>query len=407
MANSALFIASRLSVRKGARFTRAVGRLAQVSAGLGAALMVCAFCILEGFRVEVRERIFSFGGHALVQKITGVQGEDDWVSTNTDFFRKAQKRQLPGIRHVQGIVFKPVLARAPQQAEGLLLKGVSADFDTAAFRLNMIAGRMPTAVGPDPNRMPICLSDRLARRLQLGVDSSFMLFFLQEPPKLRKAVVCGIYQTGLEEYDDAIALTQAAPLQELAGRGDSLFTGIEVFADNFDALPTAIESAEGTLDYRSQIIPATDLQVQIFDWLDVIGRNVQVMLVLICVVACFNTAGTLLIFLLEKMRAIGLLLALGATPGTIRRVFWLLGLRLAGVGIFWGNVAGVVLCLFQQFTQLIPLDQENYYVSHVPIAWNFSNLLWMNLALLGSLGLVLLIPAWRAGKISPVNAMRE
>lgn len=407
MANSALFIASRLSVRKGARFTRAVGRLAQISAGLGAALMVCAFCILEGFRVEVRERIFSFGGHALVQKITGVQGDDDWVSTNTDFFRKAQKRQLPGIRHVQGIVLKPVLARAPQQAEGLLLKGVSADFDTAAFRLNMIAGRMPTAVGPDSNRMPICLSDRLARRLQLGVDSSFMLFFLQEPPKLRKAVVCGIYQTGLEEYDDAIALTQAAPLQELAGRRDSLYTGIEVFADNFDALPQAIESAEGTLDYRSQIIPATDLQVQIFDWLDVIGRNVQVMLVLICVVACFNTAGTLLIFLLEKMRAIGLLLALGATPGTIRRLFWLLGLRLAGVGIFWGNVAGIVLCLFQQFTHLIPLDQENYYVSHVPIAWNFGNLLWMNLALLGSLGLVLLIPAWRAGKISPVNAMRE
>jgi lipoprotein-releasing system permease protein len=107
------------------------------------------------------------------------------------------------------------------------------------------------------------------------------------------------------------------------------------------------------------------------------------------------------------MRAIGLLLALGATPRTIRRVFWLLGLRLAGVGIFWGNIAGVGICLLQQYTHILPLDQENYYVNHVPIAWNFPNLLFMNVALLGSLALVLLIPAWRAGKISPVRAMRE
>ena len=91
----------------------------------------------------------------------------------------------------------------------------------------------------------------------------------------------------------------------------------------------------------------------------------------------------------------------------VRRVFWLLGLRLAGVGILWGNVVGVGLCLIQQYTHAVPLDQENYYVPHVPIAWNIPNLLYMNLALMGSLGLVLLIPAWRAGKISPVQAMRE
>jgi lipoprotein-releasing system permease protein len=369
--------------------------------------MVCAFCILEGFRVEVRERIFSFGGHAIVQKITGVQGDADWVSSKTPFYRQGQAGVLPGIRHVQGFIYKPALARAPKQAEGIVLKGVDLAFDTANFRLNLIAGTFPTSARLDSTTMPVCLSERLAKRLELGIDSTLTLFFLQDPPKLRKAVICGIYRTGLEEYDDAIGLTNAAPLQQLAGRGDSLYNGFEVFATKYDALPVALESGRLSLPYDQQMIPATDLQVQIFDWLDVIGRNVQIMLILICVVACFNTAGTLLIFLLEKMRAIGLLLALGATPRTIRRVFWLLGLRLAGVGIFWGNIAGVGICLLQQHTHILPLDQENYYVNHVPIAWNFPNLLFMNVALLGSLALVLLIPAWRAGKISPVRAMRE
>ena len=135
--------------------------------------MVCAFCILEGFRVEVRERIFSFGGHAMVQKISGVQGEDDWVSAErTPFYRQARAGKLPGIRRVQGFVLKPALARSPNQAEGILLKGVNADFDSAAFRHNMLAGRMPTAVPPDSDRIPVCLSDRVAKRLEVGLDSS-------------------------------------------------------------------------------------------------------------------------------------------------------------------------------------------------------------------------------------------
>ena len=405
--NSSLFIARRLSVQQGARFTRAVGKLAQISAALGAALMVCAFGVLEGFRVEVRERIFSFGGHALVQKITTVRDQADWVSSRGKFYQQAKAGQVPGVRHVQGFVYKPALARATKQAEGLLLKGLDPRVDTAAFKMNLVAGCLPGQAKTDSNTLPLCLSEKLAQKLGMGLDSTTLLYFLQEPPKIRKGFVCGIYRTGLEEYDEAIALTTAGRLQQLAGVGDSLYNGFEVFATHYDALPQTLESIQGLLPFDQQVIPATELQVQIFDWLDVIGRNVQIMLVLICVVACFNTAGTLLIFLLEKMRAIGLLLALGATPGTMRRVFWLLGLRLAGVGILWGNVVGVLVCLVQQYTHLLPLDQENYYVDHVPIGWNFTNLLLMNMALLGSLAIALLVPAWRAGKISPVEAMKE
>jgi lipoprotein-releasing system permease protein len=384
-----------------------VGKLAQISAALGAALMVCAFGVLEGFRVEVRERIFSFGGHALVQKITTVRDQADWVSSRGKFYQQAKAGQVPGVRHVQGFVYKPALARATKQAEGLLLKGLDPRVDTAAFKMNLVAGCLPGQAKTDSNTLPLCLSEKLAQKLGMGLDSTTLLYFLQEPPKIRKGFVCGIYRTGLEEYDEAIALTTAGRLQQLAGVGDSLYNGFEVFATHYDALPQTLESIQGLLPFDQQVIPATELQVQIFDWLDVIGRNVQIMLVLICVVACFNTAGTLLIFLLEKMRAIGLLLALGATPGTMRRVFWLLGLRLAGVGILWGNVVGVLVCLVQQYTHLLPLDQENYYVDHVPIGWNFTNLLLMNMALLGSLAIALLVPAWRAGKISPVEAMKE
>lgn len=407
MAGSSLFIARKLSVQQGAQFTRAVGRLAQTSAALGAGLMVCAFCILEGFRVEVRERIFSFAGHAVVQKITAVRDQTDWVSSNGKLYQQALTGKVPGVRHIQGFVYKPALARGTMQAEGLLLKGLDNRVDTAAFLKNLVAGTMPGKARVDANTLPLCISEKLANRLQLGVDSTTVLYFLQEPPKIRKGYVCGIYRTGLEEYDDAIALTTASRLQNLAGVGDTMYNGFEVFVKDYTILPATLEKIRTFLPFDQQAVPATELQVQIFDWLDVIGRNVQIMLVLICVVACFNTAGTLLIFLLEKMRAIGLLMALGATPGTLRRIFWLLGLRLAGVGIFWGNVAGIAFCLLQQATHLLPLDQENYYVDHVPIGWNIANLIYMNLALLGSLGLALLIPAWRAGKISPVQAMAE
>jgi lipoprotein-releasing system permease protein len=148
------------------------------------------------------------------------------------------------------------------------------------------------------------------------------------------------------------------------------------------------------------------VQAQLFEWLDVIGRNVLVMFVLVAMVAGFNMAATLLIMVVERRKMVGVLKAMGADNGLIRQIFIRNGLRIMFQGMMWGNGIGLLLAFLQDQFELIPLDAENYYLSTVPIAWDWISIIGINLGVLFLSWMVILIPVRMVNRIQPAEAVK-
>jgi lipoprotein-releasing system permease protein len=154
------------------------------------------------------------------------------------------------------------------------------------------------------------------------------------------------------------------------------------------------------------ITPVTQRFAQIFDWLQVIGRNVEILTILIIIVACFNMASTLLLMVLERSPMVGILKTIGANNLQVRNIFLLTGIRILLQGMLIGNAIGFLLAWLQWQFQIIPLDPENYYMSFVPIAWPWTDFLVINLITLTITALSLVLPLVVVNRISPVKAMK-
>ena len=150
----------------------------------------------------------------------------------------------------------------------------------------------------------------------------------------------------------------------------------------------------------------SDRYAQIFDWLKLLHRNVVIFLGLILVVASFNMISILLILIMERTQMIGTFKALGADGQLLRRVFMFNGIRLVLRGLLWGNGIGIGLCWLQQQFKLIPLDPANYYMSHVPIQFDFQVILLINLLSIFLITITLFVPLGVISRIRPIVAIR-
>jgi lipoprotein-releasing system permease protein len=151
---------------------------------------------------------------------------------------------------------------------------------------------------------------------------------------------------------------------------------------------------------------AKQLYPQIFDWLGLQDMNVIIILTLMIVVAAINMISTLLILILERTNMIGILKALGAKNASIRKIFLYTSANLIGKGLLWGNIFAIGLCLLQQKFGIIKLQQDQYYLSTVPIHLTFLSIVLLDAGTLIVCFLMLIIPSYIITKISPVKAIR-
>ncbi len=223
---------------------------------------------------------------------------------------------------------------------------------------------------------------------------------------MRRLTVCGIYETGMEEFDEAIILSDIALLQRLNDWSAAEVGGYEIFLKDFTKLEEVQGKVYNQMEYYMKVVPVTEKYIQIFEWLSLMNQNVTIFLALILFVACFNMVSIVLILIMERTQMIGLMKALGARDRQLRQIFIYSGMRLIGEGMLWGNVIGIGFCTLQYFLKLIPLDQEAYYMSYVPIEWDFPLILLLNGAIFILIAIVLLIPTAIISRIQPVKALR-
>lgn len=394
------FLAARLKNQGPGSFSSTVIRISRISIALGVAILFVSVVIYAGFEREIQTRMFSIGGHiSLRQLTTGSLYEEVPLSTRDPFLDRLRK--LPEVHKIQSFAFKPALMSNQKEVTGVVLKGIGPDFYLRAFEANLL-GSDKALPGPGD----IWLSETMSRQLEAGIGDELILFFLQDPPRYRKVRIRNLYKTGLEDADQHLAMVSLGLLQELNGWSDRQAGGFEVFVRDFQRFGPALRQVVEAMPYNLGAEPVTHSQAQLFEWLEVIGRNVLILFVLISMVAGFNMAATLLIMVVERRRMVGILKALGAGNSLIRLVFVRNGIRVVVQGLFWGNAIGLIFALVQDRFRLIPLDPANYYLSSVPIAWDWSGLLLINIGVLLITGLVLWIPVQMVNRFRPSEAVR-
>ncbi|WP_245539616.1 ABC transporter permease [Pontibacter roseus] len=378
-------------------------KIAIISIAAGIAIMIVSFAILEGFRNEIRDKIFSFGAHLQISKYdTNNSFEGAPISTATGI---NSTEDIPGIAHIQSFARKTAIIKTDEEVLGVVVKGVDKGYDLSAMQQNLDEGKL-IGFNDTASSMDVMLSRRIADKLRLKVGDEAIFYFIQNPPRARKLKVSGVFNTGLEEFDEVFVIGDLQLVRELNNWPDTLVGGVEILLKDFEQIDLVADQVFDQMNYDLQLEKITDRHAQLFDWLQLLRKNVVIFLVLIIFVATFNMVSTVFIMIIERINMIGVLKAVGATDAQIRQIFYFRGLSLTLKGMFWGNLIGLGFCVIQYYFEIIPLDPENYYMDTVPISWNFGIIVILNVITLLMTMLAILIPAAMVARIKPVRAIK-
>jgi len=402
--NLSYFIAKRISFKRTGGFTGTIHGIAVTSVAIGLFISLLSFMILGGFQNEISNKIFSFTGHYQAMKfMSGNAFEETPTSISSDFYLNWDKNF--NIKHVQVIAHKPGLLKGEDDVEGVLMKGVDKGFDTLNFKNSIIEGRF-IHFSDSSAANEIILSKKIANKLQLAVGEKVIMYFVQEPPRFRRLEIVGLYETYLENFDDKIVIGDIQTIRNLNAWEDDQVGGFEIFIKESEQIDALEESLYQYLPFDLKLIKSTDKYQEIFDWLKLLNNNVYIFLGLILFVAAFNMVSILFILIMERTQMIGILKALGSKNSQIRQIFFWNGIRIISKGMWIGNAIALSLGFLQDRYHLIPLDPENYYMSFVPIAWNWPVFIGMNLTVLVITTLVLLLPALVISNIQPIKSIK-
>jgi lipoprotein-releasing system permease protein len=403
--NLSYFIAKRISFKRTGGFTGTIHRIAVASIAIGLTIMLISFMILGGFQSVISEKVFSFTGHYQVHRFVLSKSLEDSPTSKNSFFY-SQYPNYDFIRHVQVYANKPGLLKGDEEVEGVIMKGIGPDFDSLSFAGSLVRGRFIQFDEEGGTSNEVVMSTKVANKLLLDVGDRVTMYFVQDPPRFRRLEIVGLYETFLEDFDDKILLGDIQTIRVLNDWEEDEVGGFEVFVEDRSKIDQYAVQLYDLLDYDLRLVKATDKYLQIFDWLELLNNNVYVFLGLILFVASFNMVSILFILIMERTQMIGILKALGATNKQIRKIFIWNGLRIIGRGMVIGNVLGLAFGFLQEKTKLIRLDPENYYMSFVPIYWDWPVFIGLNILILIISASVLFIPAMIISNVSPIKSIK-
>ncbi|MCQ2331023.1 MAG: ABC transporter permease [Paludibacteraceae bacterium] len=384
------------------RASRPAVRVALLGMIIGVAVMILTFCIVVGFKRTITNKIAGFGAHIQVTNYENNNTFELSPVTVTDSLIAALET-LPHVRQANRFLTKPGVLKTDDSFHGVVVKGTSYwDY----FADNMVQGTVPQ----EPQQ--VLVSAAVASWMRLGVDSSFYCYFVGDNLRVRKFTVSGIYETGFMEFDELFIIGQERVIRQLNHWSDSLSSGVEILVDDLDYLDEAADyvyfATVNNAQEDSQILytqTVKQLNPQIFSWLDLLDMNVVVIIILMLCVSGFNIVSGLIILILDSIRLIGTLKALGANNRFVRRVFITQSALLIGKGVLWGDIIGLGLAAIQYFTHVLPLDASTYFVSYVPIAFPWLAFLLLNIGTVIITLLILLAPSAIVTRISPAQVM--
>ena len=386
---------------------------------LGMAVMLLTVSIVPGFKKEIISRITGLTTHIVISNFNEVAGsEQEPLRIGNDSLKRIAG--LNDVRKIQPCAFKNGLLRTETENEGILLKGVDSTYDLEFFRENLKKGRLPEFSGETASQ-DIFISASLANRLLLDTGARIECHFISSYPvydsishteirrsahRSRKFTVCGIFQTDFADFDERLGIVDLRHIRRL-NLWDSLSAGsYEILLHDYGRLDEAAEQVRDIMGYNYSVSTVRETYSSIFMWLDKLDVNGVIVVVLMVIVAVMNMITALLILILERSSMIGLIKALGMANADVRKLFFMISLRLTGRGLLWGNIIGIGVCLIQYYFRIAKLESATYYVDYVAVDINWLWYLILNAGTLAVCCLVLYLPTVVVTRLTPIRTLK-
>lgn len=372
--------------------------------------MILTIFISLGFKENISDKIRGFSSDIQIINYDANHSFDySPVSLSKDKTDEISK--LENVESISGFITKPSILKYKNNIEGIVLKAYEKKDDYEFIKTHIISGEFPNFENNE-----ILISEAISKKLKLKVGQKVLLYFIQDPIRFRKLKVSGIYKTDVYEFDQVFAIVSIKILQKINQWKPTQFSGYETVINNKSREHETQEEID--LIVRPEYYPKEKNKALLmskntferfphfFQWFELFNTNVIVIIFLMISVAIVNLISALLILILENTKLIGLLKTFGSNNASIRHIFIYLSAYLTIKGLFWGNVIALTIAFIQYNLHLIPLDAKNYYISYVPIEFDWKSLVILNITTMTLIICTLLIPVNYISRIIPVKVIR-
>jgi lipoprotein-releasing system permease protein len=411
----AAFIANRIAFNlpgNGAKqrsFSGFIIRLSIFATIISVAVMIITVAFANGFQSAVSQKVFSFWGHVRIQDKNpnrAVIAEEIPITRNDSLVEKIKHQ--PHIKSIHAFGTKYAILKTKNEIEGISVKGLDSSYDVSHFKPFIVEGRFIQFNDSTYSR-EIMISVYTAKQLKLNLNDRILIYFIRPNGTLRpdKLLISGIYKTGIEEYDKTFAIGDIKLIRRLNEWQENQIGGYEIFLDDYRLMDKVVDDL-----YEMDAFPETwntrsvkDITPNIFDWLNMQDVTRNVLIVSMVIVAVINLITCLIILVLERIRMIGVLKALGADNWTIQKIFLRHSAIITITGILTGVLLALAILYLQVKTGFIKLQEEAYYMSEAAVKIDWLEILLICGGTLITTFLVLMIPSIIARKIQPVKAI--
>lgn len=409
--NLSSFIAKRIAFNRQQSFSRFIIRLSIAATVISVAVMIITLSFVNGFQETVSQKVFSFSGHVRVQARQPMKANiaEDIPIEASDAVAQSI-RELPQVTAVNPFATKYAILKTISEMEGVLLKGFGSQPSFKHLEQFLLpGGRMPQINDSSYSR-EIVLSEYTARQLQLKLNDRIFIYFVRSDGSMRpdRLQVVGIYKTSIEEYDKTFALGDLKLIQRLNGWEPYEIGGYEIFLTDYNQMDAVSNEI-----YASDLFPqlwetrtVQEILPYIFDWLHIQNTNQFILITIMIIIALINLITCLIILVLERLRMVGILKALGASNWAVQKIFLYHAAYITLTGIVFGTLLALGLLWLQMETGFVRLKEEAYYMQTAVVIIKWEQVAAVGICTLLVSVLVLLIPSFLIRSIQPVKAIR-
>lgn len=390
--------------KKDSRFINFISAISVVGIALGVATLVIALSVLNGFEQSLTNKIVDFDSHI---KITSYRSILPDHSNILPQLKEDLKDFLPTIIPFAS---KLVIVSSKKRKEGLNLIGMETGEETPGLIRNITKGEF---LLKDGDEKTIVIGKKLADKLFIDIGDKITVFALkndriptaEDLPNIDRFIVSGIFESGMTKYDDSYAYISLKAAQELFSIGDNI-TGYDIKLGNISKIDSLTRFLGRTLRYPHAVRSIYQVHRNIFTWIELQKEPIPIVLALIILVAVFNIIGTLLMIVLEKTNAVGILKSVGAERRQVVLIFLLQGVVLGILGILLGNVLAIVLMEIQLKFNVITLPSSVYFMSTVPLLLSADTFILVSVITFLLCITASVIPSFIASRIRPLASLR-
>jgi len=382
-------------------------KISILSIVIGIVMMIISISSSVGLQKTIESKVSSFFGHI---SISNFENNSSFSSINPliNDFEYDLLLNNTSIKYFQSVAYKSGLIIKGNGFEGVVLKGVTSNFNWENFSNYITSGRVVSLKNDISNE--VLISEHLSNKLLINLDDKFKATFFKSnslsAPYERIFKVVGIYNSGLTEFDELYFLGDIRHIQKMNNWNIDDAGGIEVFLNNYSLTDKVSIDLYNKTPSEISVISINERFPEIFNWMSLFDFNVLLIIIIMILVGGINMITALLVTVLEKTAIIGILKTVGASNKSIRSIFLINGAYLIGLGLFIGNIIGIGLIFFQNATGFIKLDPQTYYISEFPFDFNLMSLIILNFGVLFFCFLMLIIPSFIIARISPTNSIR-